>query len=191
MKMKGASTRSTNYQNDFLGIDLSYNESMRTLSIMIETSTDAGFDVQVTKTILPDHVVEHLGYIIDNVSRELKISEERMIEIKEELNKLLGRSQCTKRELLSIVGKLQFCSKLVIPGHMFIRHLIHLSKKPKELYHKVTLMNQAKADIMWWYKCMGSHNGVSMIRKPWNINSTEIIFTDASDVAVGVLYRLD
>ncbi len=30
-----------------------------------------------------------------------------------------------------------------------------------------------------------------MIRKPWNINSTEIIFTDASDVAVGVLHMLD
>ncbi len=41
---------------------------MRTLSIMIETSTDAGFDVQVTKTKLPDHVVEHIGYIIDTVS---------------------------------------------------------------------------------------------------------------------------
>ncbi len=158
---------------------------------MIETSTDAVFDVQVTKTILPDHVVEHVGYIIDTVSRELKISEERMTEIKRELNKLVGRSQCTKRELLSIVGKLQFCSKVVILGHMFTRCLIHLSKKPKELYHKVTLTNQAKADIMWWYKCMDSHNGVSMIRKPWNINSTEIIFTDASDVAVGVLHRLD
>ncbi len=91
--MKGAST---NYQDDFLDIDLSYSESMRTLSIMIETSTDAGFDVQVTKIVLPDHVVEHVRYIIDTVSRELKISEERMTEIKQELNKLLGRSQCTK-----------------------------------------------------------------------------------------------
>ncbi len=111
-------------------------------------------------------------------------------EIKKELNKLLGRFQCTKRELLSIVGKLQFCSKVVIPGQMSTHCLIHPSKKPKELCHKVTLTNQAKADIMWWYKCMGSDNGVSMIRKLWNINSTEIIFTDASDVPVGVLHRL-
>ncbi len=57
-----------------------------------------------------------------------------------------------KRELKSIVGKLQFCSKVVIPDLIFIRRLIHLSKKPKELYHKVTLTNQAKADIMCWYK---------------------------------------
>ncbi len=164
--MKGASTRSTNYQDDFLGIDFSYSESIRTPSIMIETSTEAGFHVQVTKTILPDHMIEHVGYVIDTVSRELKISEEHMTEIKQEFNKLMGRSQCTKRELLSIVGKLQFCSKVVIPGHMFARRIIHLSKKPNELYHKLTLTNQAKADIMWWYKCMGSHNGVSMIRKP-------------------------
>lgn len=64
MKKKGVSSKSTNYYESFLGIDLSCNsESMKTLSIMIETSLETGFDVQVSKTILPGHVI-HVGYVI-------------------------------------------------------------------------------------------------------------------------------
>ncbi len=119
--------------------------------------------------------------------KQLRISKDRICEICELLSDWGNKSCATKMEILSIINKLQFCSKVVKDGSKFIRRLIEFLKKPKLLYHKVKISKQARADLAWWHRCLESHNGICAFPIPWSMDSTEIVFTDASDIAVSIV----
>ena len=89
----------------------------------------------------------------------------------------------TKRQLLSLLGKLAFCSKVVNHGSMFTRRLIEKSKAAKNLHHRIRLANECKKDIAWWYKCIANHNGVVWFKKQLNPSNAILAFSDASNLA--------
>lgn len=67
--------------------------------------------------------------------------------------------------------------------------MIDLSKKLSNLNHKITLSNEARKDLLWWYCCLTGFNGTTYFPKEWKIETAEIVHTDASDIACGAVYR--
>ncbi len=185
--IRGASPTTIHYLDDFLTVSEGEKSTQESLDIIIKTCQEAGFDIQPSKTVKPTKIIEFLGIVIDCVHKQLRISEERLQEVYDELVLWITRKWATKRELLSLIGKLSFCSKVVRDGEKFIRRLIHLSKKPKKMHHKVSITPQARSDISWWLHCMAVHNGVTMFPKELDITTAEIVFSDASDYALGFL----
>ena len=147
MIARGASYCILNYLDDYVGVSGTKEHAADTLNIMIDTCRHAGFKVQDTKTISPARCLEFLGVEIDTIAGQLKVSEDRMKEIKDLLDEWMGNAKCTKWELLSLIGKLSFCGRVVRSGNKFLRRLIELSKKAKNLHFKLTLTHQAKCDI--------------------------------------------
>ena len=49
------------------------------------------------------------------------------------------RRSYTKKELLSLIGHLQHASRIVRPGHPFLRRMIDLSVSVSELHHHIRL----------------------------------------------------
>jgi len=186
---RGAPPTTDHYLDDYISISGSQLAAGTTYDIMSSTAVEAGFEVHDTepKSIRAARVFECLGIIVDFNLKQLRISEDRICEIRELLADWSQKVCVTKREILSIIGKLQFCSKVVRDGPKFIRRLIELSKRPKLLYHKVKISEQARADLAWWDMCLESHNGICAFPKPWSIEATTIVFTDASDIAVGIV----
>ena len=88
---------------------------------------------------------------------EIRIPDEKHSYLLKELAKWKGRKACTKRDLLSLIGRLHHTASAIIPIRPFVRGLIKLSKIPKRLKHMVCLnhmvhLNQdAQADIEWWF----------------------------------------
>ena len=189
MTQRGACPTICRYLDDFLLVSASRDLATKSLAIMIDTATKAGFKVQASKTQGPARQLEFLGLIIDTVRQELRISPDRLQEIKELLQEWIEKSSCTKRQILSIIGKLAFCSKMVRSGRKFLRRLIELSKKVKNLHHTIKLTSPAKADLMWWNKSLASHNGITWLHDYWDESIAIITYTDASDIAAGVLYE--
>lgn len=177
------------YLDDFWACAVSYEDAMHALNTIISICREAGFEIQDSKTVYPTYILEFLGIVIDSISRTLSISEDRLSVILEELHEWLHRKYATKRELLSLIGRLMFCSKVITDGKVFIRRLIHLSKRAKRLHHKIRLTPQAMADIAWWAACIRSHNGTSWFPKEFDVWQAEIIFTDSSDLAAGICHR--
>ena len=70
---------------------------------------------------------------------------------------------CKKRELLSIIGKLIFISRVVRAGRTFVRRMIDLAKTVKHLHYRVKLNAVMKADIEWWITYLPTWNGVSFM----------------------------
>ena len=162
----------------------------RNLNIMINTCRKLGFEVNFDKVTKPNPVVEFLGLIIDSNKLEIRVSQERLQETLTELNKFKHIKSCTKRELLSIIGKLVFISRAVHPGRSFIRRMIESSKKARYLHHKIRLNSACRDDISWWINFLPQWNGVSLIRDTDWITSADIhLYTDASNIAVAGYFQ--
>ena len=188
MIYNGASVYTLRYMDDFITISTDYDSTLASLNVILDTCRRAGFEVQPSKVTLPSKVIEFLGIEIDVNVGQLRITEERLKEIKNELSEWDSRKKCTKRQLLSIIGKLMFVSRVVRTGRAFVGRLIELSKKTKYLHYFIYLNKEARGDLRWWQKCIASHNGVRMFDLDWTSSMTLHLWSDASDVAAAATY---
>ena len=94
---------------------------------------------------------------------EACISAERKHALLQELTGMRCRDKCTKRELLSLIGKLSFCCKVVPAGRIFLRRMIDLSNSVARLHHRISLTTEACLDIQWWidFSCLRGQVPVS------------------------------
>ena len=186
---RGAPPTTTHYLDDFISVSNGHQAGVKTHTIMEGTADDAGFETHKSgpKNVVSAKVFDCIGYIVDFNLMQIRISEDRMQEIREILAEWKTKQTASKREILSIIGKLQFCAKVIRDGSKFLRRLIELSKKPRLLHHRVTMSREAIADLAWWDACLESHNGIYAIPRPWSVDNTHIVFSDASDIAAGIV----
>ena len=103
-----------------------------------------GVPVAEDKLIGPSTCLTYLGIEIDTQAHTMRLPVEKLADLNTELASWLMRSKSTKRELLSIIGKLSFAAKVVKPGRMFLRRLINLSKTSTRLHHRIVISPQVK-----------------------------------------------
>lgn len=185
MIKRGASPDTFRYMDDFLTIAGSEEACNASLNVMLQTCKDAGFEIQPSKVVKPCTVIEFLGIEINTELQQLRITEDRVIEIENELKRWSDKRKCSKRELLSIIGKLIFVSRVFKSGRSFVGRLIDLSKTAKCLHFKVRLNKAAREDLKWWSACLRSHNGVRMFKQDWASCDRCHVFSDASDLGIG------
>ena len=159
------------------------------LDTMLAICQKLGFSVQPSKVVKPTTCIEFLGIIIDSSKMELRISQERMAAVLKELKMFKRKHTCHKRELLSLIGKLTFVSKVVRPGRIFTRRLIELSKKLKHLHHRIRVNKNALQDIQWWLDYLCQWNRTSVFYDAnWTSNADLHLWSDASDHGYAAIY---
>ncbi|CAG2257766.1 unnamed protein product [Mytilus edulis] len=134
------------------------------------------------KTVGPSTSLEYLGIILDSVHMIAKLPDEKLVRIKDILNSYLNRRSCTKREILSLLGHLNYACKVIIPGISFVSYLLTLAHSVKELYHHVTITKGCRDDMAMWFKEARGDNV---------INASDFhLFTDASStIGYGGYFR--
>ena len=162
MKRNGVSI-CEHYLDDYFTCDSPNTmECAANLAIMSYTCKYLGFGIQRNKFVYPTTVMEYIGIEIDTIAMQLRITQERLDEIMIQLSQWKQRSGCTKREILSLIGKLSFVSRVVRPGRTFVRRLIDLSKTAKYLHYRIHVTKAARADIRWWELYLPTWNGISV-----------------------------
>jgi hypothetical protein len=81
--------------------------------------------------------------------------------IKDLLYVFLDRRTCTKRELLSLLGHLNYANRVIIHGRSFVFYLLTLAHSVKELHYHVTLNRGCRDDFKMWYAFLDQWNGMS------------------------------
>ena len=138
----------------------------------------------------PTTCITYLGIEIDSNDMATRLPEEKLHEIKLLLSDWVTKRKCSKRQLLSLIGKLSFAAKVVKPGRLFLRRLIDLSKTVSKLQHMIHMDSEAREDILWWHKFVSTWNGVSIIQTPMVTSDEFTLFTDASgSLGFGAIYR--
>ena len=120
---------------------------------------------------------------------ELPLPEDKISELDSQLRLFQIKKTITKRELLSLIGKLSFASKIVPPDRTFLCRLIDLSTFVNMLSHHVTLNNNVKEDIKWWLDFLPLWNKRQKILDPNVTFSPDILlYTDASTISSFGIY---
>ena len=180
-----------NYADDFFLVGGQDKQiAQQQLDTVILAFDEMGVPLAKEKIVGPVHNLTYLGIGINSNDLTIEITKERYEETMSLLPRWLQRRTCTKRELLSLIGKLSFVCKIVRPGRIFLRRLIDLSKTVQELHLHVTLNSEARADIHWWHAFLPSWSRISIILDPQRVLSSDIkLFTDASDRGFGAIFN--
>ena len=137
----------------------------------------------------PSTTITFLGILLDSTTMTASITNERKTELEQAMHHIRGRRTCTKRELLSLIGKLAFACKVVPPGRIFLRRLIDLSTTASQLHHHVTLGRAARADLAWWHHFLPTWPGTSiLLQSQWTLAPDMELFTDASNLGYGAYW---
>lgn len=181
------------YLDDFLLVGPPISKQCgQALAKMLKVCSQLGFPIALEKLEGPTAILTFLGILIDTTKMELRLPPDKL----ESLLQLLQQWQHTnrkisKRQLLSLIGKLSFAAKVVPAGRIFLRRLIDLSAKVKKLHHRVTLTVAARQDIKWWQDFLPGWNGVSLMLQPnWESSHDLQLYTDASGtLGFGAYFR--
>ncbi|KAL5486695.1 hypothetical protein EMCRGX_G019209 [Ephydatia muelleri] len=116
---------------------------------MLMVCDHLGIPVASEKLEGPTTALTFLGIVLDTSAKQLRLPPDKLEELTGLIRCWLGRHKATKRELLSLIGKLSFAAKVVPAGRLFLCRLIDLSTTARKLHHHVTLNAEARADIKW------------------------------------------
>ena len=135
------------------------------------------------KTEGPTTTLTFLGIELNSATMTASISEQRKEELLQSLRSVVASHTCTKRALLSLIGKLSFACKVVPPGRIFLRRLIDLSTTVSHLHHHVTLNSAAKADLRSF---LPPWSGTSLLLQTQSTPAPDMeLFTDVSNLGYG------
>ncbi|VDI05554.1 Hypothetical predicted protein [Mytilus galloprovincialis] len=177
--------------DDFLTIDHPDEDGERTMAIMMTIFKRLNIPIASHKTVGPTTCLEYLGIILDSQKMETRLPDNKVQRICNFIRKILHKSSCTKRELLQLLGHLNFASRVILPGRSFVSYLINLSTTVKDLSDFVHLSTECRTDLDFWLRFLSNWNGITMFHENEFTSSFDMeLFTDAaSTIGFGGFFR--
>ena len=172
-----------NYVDDFLGAELQHRvwDAFHNLVNLLE---DIGVETAPDKVVPPTTRIEFLGIIYDSKKMTMEVPEDKLQDLNTELHTWLYKTKATRKEVESLIGKLQFASKCVRAGRIFMSRLINwLRELPRTGRNHVPV--EARKDVAWWGRLMQTYNGVSIIWLHKDPVTDSILASDASKKGYG------
>ena len=174
-----------NYLDDF-GSGEHETVVWKSYNVLENLLRDLGATEALEKSVPPSTRMEFLGNTLDTQKQTIEVSEERRNELLQLLLKFIQLEVVSKKELQSLIGKLNFVTNCIKAGRVFLKRLIAcMTTMPEHGKHK--LDEECKKDIRWWIDFLPSFKGESII---WLLDLAAVdlnIATDASlDAAGGI-----
>lgn len=76
-----------------------------------------------------------MGLELDTLNFEIRLPQDKLTQLKLEIQKFKAKRSATLKELQSLIGMLNFACSVVPPGRTFLRRLIDLTIGLKKPYH--------------------------------------------------------
>ena len=140
------------------------------------------------KAVPPTTRMEFLGNTVDTVKMTLEVSPERKTELSILIEKWLKKTNYTKKDLQSLIGKLSFITNCVRPGRLFLTRLID-SLKNCNKYGKTNIDPEMKHDLLWWKEYLPQFDGTAILWLQDRWNYDQQLASDASLVGGGAVFN--
>ena len=172
-----------NYVDDFLGAETKA-KIWQAFNHFTEILQQLQVDTAPDKIVPPTTRIEFLGITLDSQTMTMEVPQDKVVDTLKELDTWLYKTTASRKEIESIVGKLQFMGMCVKPGRIFIARLLNwLRGLARHGTHNIPL--EARKDIAWWSRYLSSYNGVSILWMHNNPQVDSIVATDASKKGFG------
>ena len=150
-----------NYVDDFLGAE--YQDIVHHAhSSLLNTLEGIGLQRSPKKSVPPTQVIEFIGNLFDAKNDTIGVTDSRRAQLHVELNRWRFKPTATRRQLESLVGKLQFVANCLKPGRIFVSRLLNeLRGMQRGVVYELT--ENARQDVRWWYLYLPSFKGTSVM----------------------------
>ena len=174
---------SINYLDDF-GSAEPWNLVWDSFNALRRILQQVGLKESTQKAVLPTTKLTFLGVFFDTDKMTLEVSKDRIAETIFEIEKWERRSMFTRKNLESLIGKLQFISNCVRGSRVFISRLLTCltGTERKQL---IPIDTEMRKDIAWWKQFMTQYNGVSIMWHLQLVKPNQFAASDACLVAAG------
>ena len=175
-----------NYLDDFLVFGDSFNSCQEAQMTLIILLGSLGFEVAWKKCSSPSTSTQYLGIIFDSISMEMSLPSSKIHKLHSELLFFENKTRATKRQLQRLCGVLAHCSKVVKGGRTFSRRIIDLLSALPDGNPRISLSNEFKLDMRWWYDYSILFNGVACLVQH-NYGQGPTFCTDSSFSGYGII----
>ena len=130
---------------------------------MLQLCQHINAPIKPEKVVPPTTQITFLGIVINTESMTASSSSEHKFSILAELQSFRSsvKRKRSKRELLSLIGKLSFACKVVPAGCIFFHRLIDLSMTVYHLHYQILITQEARRDLSWWEEFLPNWSGAS------------------------------
>ncbi|KAG1936323.1 proline and serine-rich protein 1-like [Pimephales promelas] len=153
--------------------------------------SELGIPIAQEKTMGPTTSIEFLGINLDSVQFQASLPKEKIDRIILVSSTLIDRSNCSKRELLSLLGHLNFAMRIIPQGRPFILHLLSLASSVNALEDLISISQTCRDELRLWITFLKQWNGLSFFYNNLVLSPVDIqLFTDAApSIGFGGFYQ--
>ena len=176
------------YIDDYLLVSSSKQQGQLQLKAALKLFEQLGLPVALDKLEGPCTQLVFLGIQIDTQSMKMSLDETRINDLKLMLVQWEKKTTASKNELQSLIGILNFATKIIRPGRTFTRRLIdHMVTVPDDK-HQHALPAYVQPDLHWWQTWLEHWNGQRHIHdKHWTRAVDMHLYTDACTTGYGAV----
>lgn len=178
-----------NYLDDFLVKGPDYSTCRDAQLLLHRVLRSLGFYISYKKVKSPAQLQIYLGVEIDSIEMKLRLPQDKVNKLHEELAFFAGRRRSTKKQMQRLCGVLGHCATLVRGGRTFSHRVIAMLKLFSTKRRYVTLSAAFHKDMEWWAKFAGHFNGEARVVQP--PGNTSVVHTDASGSGFGAVTNCD
>ena len=184
MRESGASVFA--YIDDYIGIS-PRRDAMRHFRQLHKLMQELGLPINVDKLNPPCKDLTCLGIRIQIPEASLSIDPHKLRDIHDECLHITHRKYLSRKDFQSLLGKLIYLHKCVVPARIFINRMLDLFRKN---FHKkkIHLSSEFFKDLQWFKKCLPQFNGITIYKKPI-IAEADALHLDACLTGIGGIWH--
>ena len=174
--------------DDYFIAATDYSTCENHLMKLLQICKDIGIPMAPEKTTSPSTNTTFLGIELDTDLQLARLPKEKLIEYEQDVIQTLSRSKIRKKELESLIGKLNFAAT-VVPARPFLRRLINMLNIHDKPYYYLRITRGVREDLQTWLTFLQNYNGITYFRALQIANSITIhMVSDASKLGFGACY---
>ena len=154
-----------NYCDDFGGVEQTMHKATASYSALGSLLLDLGVSEAADKACAPATTMVFLGVHFDTVEMVMSVPQEKLQELRSDLEVWLKKTTAVRKDLQSILGKLFWVGKVVQYSRPFMGRLLQQLRDMSDVppNKKVKLSTECRKDLIWWSTYLRHFNGVSAI----------------------------
>jgi hypothetical protein len=177
------------YLDDFWLAAESYEECQQMLLTTIHILRRLGFTIAWDKVVGPTKRITFLGLEICSQAMTVNLPTKKLHSFRKLLLDAVHRRASSKRQLQSLIGKLNWITRCVYGGRAFLRRLIDFAQPLRKPGHRKRLTRAIYEDLRWWLVAL-SHVDRRSVPIIDNRDTTHV-FIDASERGLGAVWQME
>ena len=149
------------YCDDFLVISPSFVECQTIMWDLMRILCQLGFSINYNKVLGPSQQMTFLRIELNSTDITLRLPQDKLCDIRRCLVGISRAPKITKRQLQSLIGKLNWATQVIHAGRFHLRRLLDRISGLCYPSHDTRVTRDMRADIAWWLGFMDCFNGLT------------------------------